>query len=89
MSGSRQAQPLFQLFCYLYMLLGAISMGAGAVLLSAPALFFPAQRVEHNFLRVIGAVFLVFGIVRIVNAFVQLRRPHGSVLPDRKARLSK
>jgi hypothetical protein len=83
MSGSTQARPLFQLFCYLYMLLGAISTGTGALLLIAPGLFFPAQRVEHTLLQIIGGIFLVFGIVRIVNALIQLRRPRGSVLPNR------
>jgi hypothetical protein len=85
MSGSTQARPLFQLFCYLYMLLGAISTGLGALLLSAPELFFPAQRVEHTLLRIIGGIFLVFGIVRIVNAVIQLRRPQSSALPNRNA----
>ena len=71
-------RPVVALFWRLYIGLGAISTSVGVVLLIAPGLFFPPARVEHLYTRIIGAVFLVFGLTRIVNALVQLRRLRGS-----------
>jgi uncharacterized membrane protein HdeD (DUF308 family) len=67
-------RPLYALFWRLYLILGAISTAVGAALLISPGTLFPRPGAEQNLLRTAGAVFLVFGVVRIVNAVVQVRR---------------
>lgn len=74
MNRSPQKGPLIALFWRLYSLLGAISAGIGVVLLSSPDLVLSGAHAERGFVRVIGGVFLVFGISRIVNAILQIRR---------------
>ncbi len=62
MSLPRQSKPLLALFLRLYIMLGTVSTAAGIYLIRTPQL------------RVVGTILLVFGIVRVVNALVQLHR---------------
>jgi hypothetical protein len=57
--------------------LGALSTAIGLFALCNPGFFFPAHGLEHSLIRLVGGVFTVFGIARIINAIVQLRRLSG------------
>ena len=74
MSSPPPGRPLVPLFWRRYLGRGAISTAVGTVLLVAPGLLFPPTRIEHLYARIIGGVFLIFGLTRIVNAIIQLRR---------------
>lgn len=75
MSGpTPQGRPLFALFWRLYILLGLVSACAGAFLVSSPRQFLPGAGADLMPVRIVGVILLVFGIIRIVNALVQLRR---------------
>ena len=74
MNGPTQGRPLAALFWRLYIVLGLASLGGGAFLMGAPHLVFSSARAELMPVRIVGIILIVFGIVRIVNAVVQLRR---------------
>ena len=74
MNGPAQGKPLVALFWRLYILLGLASLGGGAFLMGAPHLVLSSARAELMPVRIVGIILIVFGIVRIVNAVLQLRR---------------
>jgi len=72
--AAKQQRPVVFLFWRLYIILGAFSTAIGLFALCNPGFFFPARGMEHTLIRVVGGVFVVFGLVRIVNAIAQMRR---------------
>jgi uncharacterized membrane protein HdeD (DUF308 family) len=77
MSAPRGARPMFGLFWSLYLVLGGISIGAGLLFLTAPGFVFPATGPERVMVRVVGVIFIVFGVVRVINSLLQLKRLRG------------
>jgi hypothetical protein len=72
--ATRQQRPIPLLFWRLYIVLGAFSTAIGLFALCNPGFFFPARGLEHTLIRVVGGVFVVFGVARIVNAIVQIKQ---------------
>lgn len=66
--------PLVALFWRLYVLLGVASVAAGIFLIKSPQAILSGANADLTPLRIIGCIFLVFGIVRIGNAGIQLWR---------------
>jgi hypothetical protein len=72
--STRQPPTIPHLFWRLYLVLGAFSTAIGLFALCNPGFFFPARGIEHTLIRVVGGIFVIFGLARIVNAIVQVRR---------------
>lgn len=71
----QQQRPVFVIWCWLYLALGACCLIAGLFLLLAPLFLHNAG---DNGLRLIGAICVIFGLARMGNslyALGQLRRP--------------
>ena len=63
------------IFCGLNLVLGIGSFLFGMLMLAKPSMVFGAlARSNAGFMLALGAIFLLFGIVRIVNAGFHLRR---------------
>ena len=67
-------RPILALFWRLYIVLGLICAGAGAYILWAPRAI-GIDAISHEApVRTVGIILLLFGIIRVANSVVQLRR---------------
>lgn len=73
MNGVPQKRAIPPLFWRLYILVGAISIGAGLFFLITAGQEFGGARTEQGLLRAVGAVFVGFGMVRIVAGILRIR----------------
>ena len=74
MIDKRSNGLIYVIFCWLYLLLGMISIGVGVLLMRSPALFVHGPGRPERVINLFGILFIVFGAVRILNAGAKLWR---------------
>lgn len=65
---------LYRIFCSLYIVLGAVSVAIGVMLVRSPAVFVHGPGRPERVVTVFGGIFILFGVIRIVNAGGKLWR---------------
>jgi uncharacterized membrane protein HdeD (DUF308 family) len=73
-SHAARPRPVATLFWRLYIVVGIISTAVGILLLCLPDAVVHGGATERNMTRAVGAIFVVFGIVRAFVAIARLRR---------------
>ena len=64
-----QSSPIYGLFWRLYIVMGAISVAVGFYLFNVPG--FGSNTLP---IRIVAGILVVFGLVRIVNSVIRLRK---------------